>query len=111
MKEYLHQDDLVDELAEQYSQFSMEQVELAVDVIGQRYGGDVFISPEDVEFREAYGEAVEIEIDGVEDTPIYADPSAGEGEHLCVTWGNLGGELAPEGRTSDGDGDDLFGVR
>lgn len=82
-----------------------------MDVIGQRYGEELFLSPEHVEFEEAYGDAVEIIIDGVEDTPIYADPSAEDGEHLCVTWGNLGGELAPEGKAEDGDGNDLFGIR
>lgn len=111
MSEYLHQDDLVDNLDERYDEFSREQIETAVDVIAQRYGAEVFISPEQVEFGEAYGDAVEIDIDSVEDTPIYADPSAGDGEHLCVTWGNLGGELAPEGKAKDGDGEDLFGIR
>lgn len=111
MTEYLRQQDLVDELDDQYNEFSREQVEIAVDVIGQRYGRDVFMSPEHIDFSEAYGEAIEITIDGVEDTPIYADPSAGEGKHLCVTWGNLGGELAPEGKATDGDDEDLFGIR
>jgi hypothetical protein len=111
MTEYLHQDDLVDELEDQYDEFTREQIELAVDVIGQRYGGDVLLSPEHIDFNEAYGDAVEIVIDDVDDTPIYADPSAGEGEHLCVTWGNLGGELAPEGKATNGDDEDLFGIR
>ncbi|QKQ98923.1 hypothetical protein GKQ38_05390 [Candidatus Nanohaloarchaea archaeon] len=113
MKQYLHMDDLAGELDEQYDDLSTEQVETAVEVMEQRYGDDLFVSPEDVELEEVYDGAVEIDIEEVEDTPIYADPNAEEGEgHLCVTWGNLGDDgNPPEGRAKDGSGDDMFGIR
>ncbi|WP_347720615.1 hypothetical protein [Candidatus Nanohalovita haloferacivicina] len=113
MKEYLHMDDLVGELDEQYDDLSTEQVETAVDVMAQRYGDDLYVSPDDVELEEVHNGAVEIDIEEVEDSPIYADPNAAEGEdHLCVTWGNLGNDGSPpEGRAQDGSGDDLFGIR
>lgn len=111
MTEYLHNQDLVEELDNRYDNLSRDQVEVAVDVIAQRYGEDVFVSPEDIVFEESYGDAVEITIEGVEESPIYADPSAGDEEHLCVKWGNLGDELAPEGKAEDGDGNNLFGIR
>lgn len=110
MEEYLRMDDLADALDEQYDDLSTKQVETAVEVMEQRYGEAVFVSPEDVTLEEVYDEAVEIDIDDVDDTPIYADPSAGK--HLCVTWGNLGDDgNPPEGRAKDGSGDDVFGVR
>lgn len=102
---------LGDELSQRYEDLSDEQIETVVDVMSQRYGDETCVYPEAVTLGEAMGDAVEITIDDVEDTPIYADPSAGEGEHLCVTWGNLGGELAPEGKATNGDDEDLFGIR
>ena len=105
-------DDLAGALDKEYDDLSTDQVEAAVEVMEQRYGETMFISPEDVTLEEVYDEAIEIDIDDVEDTPIYADPNAGEGEHLCVTWGNLGDDgNPPEGRAKDGSGDDVFGVR
>lgn len=105
-------DNLADALDEEYDNLSTEQVETAVEVMEQRYGEELFISLEDVTLDEVYDDAVEIDIDDVEDTPIYADPSAGDGEHLCVTWGNLGDDgTPPEGHAQDGSGDDVFGIR
>lgn len=105
-------DKFVKYLDQEYEDLSTEQVETAVDVIEQRYGNEFSISPEDVTLEQVYEEAVEVDIDGLDDTPIYADPNAGEGEHLCVTWGNLGDDRhAPEGRAQNGEGDDLFGIR
>ena len=50
MKEYLQIDgDLAGELDQQYESLSTEQVEMAVDVMQQRYGSDVIVSPEDVD--------------------------------------------------------------
>lgn len=104
--------DFVHALDEEYDELTTEQVETAVEVVEQRYGENHSFSPEDVDLEEVYDDAVEVDIDDVDDTPIYADPSAGEGEHLCVTWGNLGGDgKPPEGRAKDGSGDDVFGVR
>jgi len=114
MKEYLQIDgDLAGELDQQYESLSTEQVEMAVDVMQQRYGSDVIVSPEDVDLDEVYEGAVEIDIEGVRESPIYADPNAEEGrDHLCVKWGNLGNDdNPPEGRAKDGSGDDLFGIR
>lgn len=106
-------DGLAGELDEQYDDLSTEQVGTAVDVMTQRYGEDLYVPVEDVELEEVHGGAVEISIEGIEDSPIYADPNAAEGEeHLCVTWGNLGDDgNPPEGRAKDGSGDDLFGIR
>lgn len=113
MKEYLHMDGLADELDREYDDLTTEQVEAAVDVMAQRYGDELYVSPDDVELEEVHNGAVEIDIEDVEDTPIYADLNAAEGEdHLCVTWGNLGNDGSPpEGRATDGSGDDLFGIR
>ena len=106
-------DNLAEALDEEYDDLSSEQVETAVEVMEQRYGEELFVSPEDITLEEVYDDAVEINIEDVEDTPIYADPNTGEGEdHLCVTWGNLGDDSnPPEGRAKDGSGDDLFGIR
>lgn len=112
MEKYLHMDNLAEALDEEYDDLSTEQVETAVEVMEQRYGEDLFVSSEAVTLEEVYDDAVEIGIEEVEDTPIYADPNAGEREHLCVTWGNLGDDgNPPEGRAKDGSGDDVFGVR
>lgn len=106
-------DNLAEALDEEYDDLSTEQVDTAVEVMEQRYGEDLFVSPEEVGLEEVYNGAVEIDIEEVEDTPIYADPNAGEREdHLCVTWGNLGDDSnPPEGRAKDGSGNDIFGVR
>ena len=99
------------ELSQNYEELSNEQIETVVDVMSQRYGSETYIPPESVSLEEKINDAVEITIEDIEDSPIYADPSAGDGEHLCVTWGNLGGELAPEGKAEDGEGENLFGIR
>ena len=99
-------------LDEEYDELTTEQVETAVEVMEQRYGEDRSFSPKDVDLEQVYDDAIEVDIDGLDDTPIYADPSTGEGEHLCVTWGNLGDDdNPPEGRAKDGSGNDVFGVR
>ena len=112
MEEYLHIDDLSRALDQQYENLSSTQIDSTVEVVAQRYGDDLYVSPADIDLSEAHNDAVEIDIEGVDDTPIYADPNAAEGEHLCITWGNLGNDCSPpEGRAEDGFGNELFGIR
>lgn len=80
------------------------QVADAYEVLDRRYGGEN-LDIENVELKEFLDDGVEIHIDGFDDSPVYAS------DQHCVTWGNDTSGGPPEGRATDGDGNDIFGVR
>lgn len=99
-------DDLVEGLEGRYDEFTQDQIQAVAETVDQRY--DQEVDPDDIYLEDGYGESVEVTVDGIDDEfPISADPT----NEVCVTWGNVGDEVAPEGPAKDGNGDDIFGVR
>lgn len=107
-------EDLAEELFREYSEanggeFRADQVDQVIQILDDRYGLEE-VDPEDVDLSEYQEEAIEIQVDGQEDSPVYSSPNH------CVTHGNQtnagGEEVPPEGPAIDNDGDvDQFGVR
>jgi hypothetical protein len=74
------------------------------------------VAPDDLAVEEGPGESYTVRVEdaelaglrGEEETvELIYDPS---GEH-CVTWGNAGTDVPPEGMAYDGDGDENPGIR
>lgn len=106
--------ELAEELFEEYSEalggeFRADEVDNAIEVLDSRYGLEN-LDMEDIQLERYDQDALEIELEGQEESPIYASP------RHCVTHGNLttkgDEELPPEGPALDNDGEvQGFGLR
>ena len=106
-------EDLAEDLFQEYSEahggeFRADQVDEVIETLDDRYGLEQ-IDLEDVELEQYQQEAIEVHLEGQEDSPIYVSP------RHCVTHGNLtdkGGDIAPEGPALNQDGEiDGYGLR